>query len=125
MKKKLLLADDEQVLVGALKERFEDDGYTVVTAFDGEECLEKTNLENPDLIIMDVVMPKLDGYSIIKVMQQNDATRDIPIIMLTGRDQMEDIFRMEGVKEYVIKPFDYEALRDMVKKIFKDQKNSP
>jgi CheY-like chemotaxis protein len=97
--------------------RFEKDGYTVLRAYDGDECLEKARAELPDLIIMDVSMPKMDGYSAMKVLKTDKKIRHIPIIILTAKDQMEDIFRMEGIKEYFVKPFDYAVVAEKVKSL--------
>lgn len=118
MAKKILIADDQRDLVEALKLRFEKDGYEIVEAYNGEECLKKAKEELPDLIILDVAMPKMDGYEAIREMRGDEAIKHIPVFMLTGKDQMEDIFKMEGVLEYIVKPFDYEMLSGMVKKLF-------
>jgi len=118
MAKKILIADDERALVEAMKIRFEKDGFEVVEAYDGAECLKKAKEELPGLIIMDVAMPEMDGYDAVREIKGDPSTKNIPIFMLTGKDQMEDIFRMEGVQEYIVKPFDYETLSGMVKKLF-------
>ena len=118
MAKKILVADDQKELVEAMKIRFESDGYEVVEAYNGEECLEKAKKELPDLIIMDVAMPQMDGYEAVKEIKGDETTKHIPIFMLTGKDQMEDTFRMEGVQEYIIKPFEYKDLSDLIKKQF-------
>jgi CheY-like chemotaxis protein len=120
MAKKILIADDQRELVEGMKVRFEKDGYTVVEAFNGEECLEKAKKEIPDLIIMDVSMPQMDGYEAVREIKADKTIKHIPIFMLTGKDQMEDIFRLEGVLEYIIKPFDYEMLSGLIKTLFKD-----
>lgn len=116
MAKKILIADDQKTLVEGMKVRFEKDGYVVIEAFNGEECLEKAKKELPDLIIMDVAMPKMDGYEAVREIKGDEVIKNVPIFMLTGKDQMEDIFRMEGVQEYIVKPFDYESLVELVKK---------
>ncbi len=118
MAKKILIADDQKELVEVLKIRFEKDGYKVIEAFNGKECLQKAKIELPDLIIMDVAMPEMDGYEAVREMKGDEATKQIPIFMLTGKDQMEDIFRVEGIQEYIVKPFDYEVLLGLVKKLF-------
>ena len=120
MAKKILVADDEPDIVEALKIRFEIDGYEVIEAYNGEECLEKAKKELPDLIIMDVTMPQMDGYEAVKEIKRDEAIKNIPIFMLTGKDQMEDIFRMEGVQEYIVKPYDYGALLGLVQKLFEE-----
>ena len=117
MSKKILITDDDRELVEVMKERFELNGYTVVTAYNGDECLETAKKELPDLIILDVTMPVMDGYSAVKAIKTDTAIKHIPIVMLTGKDHMEDLFKMEGIQEYVIKPFDYEYLSGIVKKL--------
>jgi len=119
--KKILIADDQKELVEAMKIRFENDGYEVIEAYNGEECLEKAKKELPDLIIMDVAMPQMDGFEAVREIKGDEVIKHIPIFMLTGKDQMEDIFRMEGVQEYIVKPFDYEALSGLVQKLFGKQ----
>ena len=102
--------------------RFEQDGYTVIKAYNGEECFENAKAEHPDLVIMDVAMPVMDGYSAVKALKEDDLTKHIPIMILTGKDQMEDIFMMEGVKEYLIKPFEYEVIAQKVKDILENDR---
>ena len=118
MDKKILIVDDDRELVATMKEWFELEGYTIVTAYDGEECIAQARKEQPGLIIMDVSMPKMDGYSAVKLIKADEDIKHIPIIVLTGKDQMEDIFKMEGVREYVVKPFEYDAFSRMVKNVF-------
>jgi len=98
--------------------RFEKDGYQVIEAYNGEECLEKAKKELPDLIIMDVAMPQMDGYEAVREIKRDETIKHVPIFVLTGKDQMEDIFRMEGVQEYIVKPFEYEILLGLIKKLF-------
>lgn len=114
MSKKILVADDQRELVEAMVARFENAGYEVVAAYDGEECLEKIKIQCPDLIVLDVTMPKMDGFSVVRAVKEDERVKNTPIIMVTGKDQMEDIFRMEGVREYVVKPFEYKDLLAMV-----------
>jgi len=118
MPKKILIVDDQKEMVEAMKMRFENDGFEVVEAYNGEECIQKAKEELPDLIIMDVAMPGMDGYEAVREMKKEETIKNIPIFMLTGKDQMEDIFRMEGVQEYIVKPFDYEVLTGLIKKLF-------
>jgi len=117
MTKKILITDDEIKLAEVMKVRFEKEGYQVILAHDGEVGVEKAKAELPDLIIMDIAMPKLDGYTAVKLIKKEETTKHIPIIMLTGKDQMEEIFKMEGVNEYVTKPFDYDVLASLIKKV--------
>jgi two-component system alkaline phosphatase synthesis response regulator PhoP len=117
MPQKILLTDDDKDLVEIMSVRLEQDGYTVLRAYDGEECLERAKNELPDLIIMDVSMPKMDGYSAFKTLRADKAIRHIPVIILTAKDQMEDIFKMEGVKDFFVKPFEYDDVARKVRSI--------
>jgi DNA-binding response OmpR family regulator len=117
MKKKILITDDEIKLAEAMKIRFENVGYEVVLAVNGEEGIEKAKAEKPDLIIMDIAMPKMDGYTAVKLIKKDESTKHIPIIMVTGKDQMEEIFIMEGVKEYVVKPFEFDNLIEKITRL--------
>jgi len=120
MAKKILVVDDQKELVEAMKMRFENEGYEVIEAYNGEECLEKAKKELPDLIIMDVTMPQMDGYEAVREIKRDEAIKHIPIFMLTGKEQMEEIFRVESVQEYIVKPFDYKDLLGLIKNLFEE-----
>ena len=111
-KKKVLIVDDEEALVKFLARRLEANHYEVVTALRGDEGLEKAEREKPDLIILDVMMPVMDGYTFVREMKS--AGNETPIIMLTAKEKMEDLFQMEGVPDYLIKPCDSEALLEKI-----------
>jgi len=123
MKKKILITDDEQKLAEAMKLRFENSGYEVILAANGEEGLDKARAQKPDLIIMDIAMPKLDGYTAVKLIKKDETIKDTPIIMLTGKDQMEELFVLEGVNAYMVKPFDYDELLGKVKNFLENPEN--
>src|SRR5690349_4467164 len=107
MAKKILAVDDERSIVRLVQVNLERDGYTVVTAFDGNQALEKVESERPDMVILDVMMPYKDSFEVLMTLKKNPATRDIPIIMLTAKAQDEDIFKgwASGVDCYLTKPF--------------------
>ena len=117
--KKILIADDEQQLALAVKIRLQSKGYQVVTASDGREALELAEKEHPDLIILDVLMPVMDGYSCLRELNTRFGRGEIPIIILTARDRMKDLFELEGIADYVIKPFDHDELLLRIERIFK------
>jgi len=108
--KRILVADDEQQLALALKIRLQANGYAVVVAHDGQQALELVEKEHPDLIILDVLMPVMDGYSCLRELNTRLGRGKIPIIILTARERMKDLFELEGVADYVIKPFDHDDL---------------
>ena len=121
--KKILVADDEQQLALAVKIRLQSKGYTVVTASDGQQALQLATQEKPDLIILDVLMPVMDGYSCLREINTRFGRGKIPVIVLTARDRMKDLFELEGIEDYVIKPFDHEDLLVRIERVFKRREN--
>lgn len=112
---KILVVDDERDVVELLKFLLEKDGYTVVTAYNGREALTVTNQNQPDLILLDVMMPEMDGYTVQTQLLDNPKTKDIPIIILTAKGQLRDVFAMSAnVKAYIEKPFDPKTLRSKI-----------
>ena len=111
-KKKILLVDDEQDMVYVVKIRLEVDGFTVVTAGDGQEGLDKARQENPDLIILDLMLPKLDGYKVCRMLKFDEKYRNIPVILYTARGQETDekLGYEVGADAYITKPFDPQKL---------------
>ncbi len=117
--KKILVADDEQQLALALKIRLQSKGFQVVTASDGRQALELIAQEKPDLVILDVVMPVMDGYFCLREINQRFGRTKIPVIILTARDRMKELFDLEGVEDYVIKPFDHDDLLIRIDRVLK------
>ncbi len=117
--KKILIADDEQQLAMALKIRLQSQGFQVVTASDGKQALDLAIKEKPDLVILDVLMPVMDGYSCVRELNMRFGRGKLPIIVLTARDRMKDLFELEGIEDYVIKPFDHEDLLVRIDRAFK------
>jgi len=121
MAKKILAVDDERHIVRLVQVNLERQGYQVVTAYDGKEALEKVEAEKPDLVVLDVMMPYMDGFEVLQNLRKNPNTRDIPVIMLTAKAQDADVFRgwQSGVDCYLTKPFNPMELIAFVKRIFK------
>ena len=117
--KKILIADDEAQLALALKIRLQSVGYKVVTVSDGQQALELVTQEKPDLVILDVLMPVMDGYSCLRELNTRFGRGKIPVIILTARERMKDLFELEGVEDYVVKPFDHEDLLIRIDRVFK------
>lgn len=117
MAKKVLVIDDETDMVNLLKSRLEANHYDVAFAFDGDDGLLKAKKERPDLILLDVMMPNVDGYSFVLEIKKMEGLKNTPIIVLTAKDEMQDIFKMEGVQDYIVKPFQSEDLMGRIKKI--------
>src|SRR5919206_1679844 len=92
MPKKILAVDDERHIVRLVEVNLARAGYNVVTAFDGREALQKVESEKPDLVVLDVMMPYMDGFEVLRNLKANPATAEIPVIMLTSKAQDEDLF---------------------------------
>ena len=116
MAKTILLADDDKTLTRILKKFLEDQGFNILIADDGEEALKKLETTRPDMVILDIQMPKLNGYSFLFEMRKLERDARIPIIVLTCKEELEEIFRVEGVKEYFVKPIRNEELLEKIKK---------
>ena len=118
MAKKVLVVEDEPELVKALELRLKTQNYEVITAFDGEEGLRKAREEEPDLIILDLMLPKMDGFKVSRMLKFDENHKHIPIIMLTAKSEQEDkeLGKETGADEYMTKPFEWEHLAAMVKK---------
>ena len=113
---KLLIVDDERLLVKGLKFNFEQDGYEVVTAMDGEEAVRLAKDKSIDLIVLDLMLPKMDG---LEVCQKVRETSNVPIIMLTAKgDDMDKILGLEyGADDYITKPFNILEVKARIKAI--------
>ncbi len=127
MPRKILAVDDEKNIVTVVKSNLERHGFQVITAYDGKEALQKIQDENPDLVILDVMMPHMDGFEVLQHMRRNAATRDIPVIMLTAKTQDTDVFRgwQSGVDLYLTKPFNPVELVSFVRRILKTDSGAP
>lgn len=104
---KVLIVEDEETLARNLSEKLKGEGFNVLTAKDGEDGLEKIRGEHPDLIVLDIMLPKLDGLSLCRIVRRDPVTSHIPIIMLTARGtEVDKIVGLEsGADDYVVKPF--------------------
>ena len=123
MSKKVLIIDDEVNTVKVVTSRLKANQYEVIAANDGEDGLKKLKNERPDLIILDIMMPKIDGYTFLRTIKTDGSLPKIPVIVLTAKDKMKDLFEIEGVKDYVVKPFKPEDLLQKVDKYLKEKKN--
>lgn len=118
-KRTILIADDEEELAFAVKVRLEAEGFQVICAKNGQEALDIALERKPDLIMLDVLMPVMDGYACLRKINEQLGRGVIPVIVLTVRDYMKDLFELEGVDDYMIKPFDHEELLLRIQNIFK------
>ena len=123
MAKTILAVDDEKAIVRLVQVNLERHGYTVQTAFDGKEALEKIALSPPDLVVCDVMMPYMDGFEVLKRLRQNPETRDLPVIMLTAKAMDSDVYEgwRSGAHCYLTKPFNPSELLAFIKRILDEQ----
>lgn len=122
--KKVLLVDDEEDFVDIVRTRLESNGFEVAVAYDGEEALEKVKEEKPDIIILDIVIPKVNGFDVCRKLKNDQAYKGIPIIMLTAKFQANDIKFGEavGANAYITKPFEPQILVDKMYELLKKNK---
>lgn len=106
-KKKILIVDDEVHIVELVRVCLEDSDYEIIEAYDGLEALNKAKSEKPDLILLDIMLPKLDGYEVCKALKSAEETREIPVVMLTAKGQEVDKVKgfQSGADSYMTKPF--------------------
>lgn len=115
--KRILIVDDEPDLVETLRFPLEMEGYQVLVADNGEMGLNLARKERPDLIILDLMLPKLDGYKVCRLLKFDERFKEIPVLMVTAKTQEKDrlLGKETGADEYVTKPFDIEQLLEKVK----------
>jgi len=118
-KKKILIVDDERDFVEMLKVRLESSGYEVDVAYDGQEGLDKARHDKPDLVVLDVMMPLLDGYHVCRLLKFDEQFNQIPVIILTARGRPEDRETGEDVggDAYMVKPFDSKELLSKIQEL--------
>lgn len=116
--KKLLIVDDDEEILKLLAIRLKQEGFEVITASDGEGCIKRAEQEGPDLIVLDIVMPGMDGYTALKEIRRNFKIRDIPVIMLSGKEEekVKDLFAFQHISDYIEKPFELDAMVSRIKK---------
>ena len=117
--KKILIADDRSEVVELVKVTLEGEGYRTIDASDGREALEKIRKEKPDLVLLDIVMPKMDGFEVLSQLKKDPVLKEIPIIMLTAKGQKPDQEkgRRLGAQDYIAKPFSPSALLKRIEEI--------
>lgn len=121
MAKKILVVDDDPNILKLVKTRLEAHNYEVISASDGEECMQKVLSDKPDLIILDILMPKADGYDVLIGIKEIKALTGkipfIPVIVLTALSdsRVRSMIEKEEIKDYIVKPFNAEDLLNKVK----------
>ena len=118
MSRRVLIVDDEPELAKIVQVRLAADGYEVICAENGQDALDKAESKRPELILMDVMMPKMHGLDALRKLKEKPETKQIPVVMLTAKDDEESVFKAKslGAKDYITKPFNAEALLAAVKK---------
>jgi len=118
---KILIVDDELDTLLPLKRALEMEDFNVIEAQDGAEALEKVRSEIPDLLLLDLMLPKLNGFEVCQRLKKDDATNSIPIIMLTAKGETSD--KIKGIEigadDYVTKPFDLDELKARIKAVLR------
>lgn len=106
-RKKVMIVDDEAHIVELVRVCLEDTDYEIIEAYDGLEALDKVFNEKPDLILLDIMLPKMDGYEVCKNLKAKEDTRSIPVVMLTAKGQEVDKVKgfQSGADSYLTKPF--------------------
>ena len=118
MGKKIVLAEDDAHIARLIIFKLEREGYELLWAQDGEEALETIKKNKPDLILLDIMMPVMDGYEVLKKLKEDENLKSIPVIMLTAKGQEQDVIKgfEYGVEDYIIKPFRPAELAARIKK---------
>jgi two-component system alkaline phosphatase synthesis response regulator PhoP/two-component system response regulator VicR len=117
--KQVLVAEDEASVVRLIRFLLEGEGFKVTSVANGVECLQAINETRPDLLILDIMMPVMDGFQTLSILKGNADTKDIPVIILSARKEEKDIFRglFDGADSYLTKPFPAMSLLAAVKRI--------
>jgi CheY-like chemotaxis protein len=119
--KKILIADDSPTIVEITKAMLKSEGYIIETASNGAEALAKIAAETPDLLLLDVMMPDMDGYAVIQALRRDAKPGDekyVHVVVITSKDKMRDLFELEGVDGFLVKPFFRTELLDKINEVF-------
>jgi CheY-like chemotaxis protein len=122
MNKKILIADDSKETRTLLHMFLEKEGYTIIESTNGSDALAKIHSEQPDLVILDLIMPVIDGVTVAIELDKNQKTENIPVIISTSRGQLKDLLDLKDIKNikgFIEKPFKPEAILEKVRSILK------
>jgi len=113
----ILIVDDEPNIVELIKSILEFEDYTIRVAYNGVQAIQEVEKKQPDLIILDIMMPEMDGYEVSEKLKQNEQFKDIPIVMLTAKGKTSDMQKgyLTGVEGYISKPFNSSDLLEVIK----------
>jgi len=120
MRKKILVVDDEDDILNFLELVLSEKGYDVATASGGQEALTKAQLVRPDLVLLDIMMPQMDGWEVLKLLRVDEDTAEVPVAMLSARTEARDRVQglQEGAIDYICKPFSLAELLGKIETIF-------
>ena len=124
MAKKILVIDDDPTSNSLVSFLLKANEFDVFVAADGEEGLRRTQTEKPDLVVLDIMMPKMDGYSFLRELKKTNWQKMPLVIMLTSKDSMQDLFKLEGVSDYFIKPLDTTKFLRRIKELLVSKEDS-
>lgn len=118
--KKILIVDDEEDILHFLELVLREKGYEVVTASGGHDALTRAQIERPDLVLLDIMMPQMDGWEVLKLLRVDEETAAIPVAMLSARTEARDRVQglQEGAIDYICKPFSLQELLGKIEAIF-------
>ena len=117
MPKKILVVEDEIIVLKTIELRLKEKGFEVVTAINGVVALEKFQNESIDLILVDVEMPQMNGYTFVTRLKDLKLAKSIPIVVMAETEEMQDIFRRKGIKEFLAKPLVWDRLFPTVQRL--------
>src|SRR5688500_8064758 len=119
MAKRILICDDDPAILRVLQVNLEIEGYDTLLAHHGDEALEIATAEHPDLVILDIMMRRMDGYQTCDALKSSDTTKDIPVVFLSAKAQDADIQKGKSydVEDYLTKPFDPDTLIEVVERV--------
>ena len=124
-RQKILIVDDELDALTALKRALESDNYNVVEAVDGLSAIKKIKTEKPDIVLLDLMMPEIDGFEVCKRLKSDPLYKHVPIIMLTAKGEIND--KIEGIEmgadDYITKPFNLNEIRARIKMVLRRAQN--
>ncbi|MBU1697466.1 MAG: response regulator transcription factor [Proteobacteria bacterium] len=125
-KETILIVDDEEDIIELIKYNLKNEGYSILTALTGEQAIKIAKQSQPDLMVLDLMLPGIDGLEVTKYLKNNEQTRDMPIVMLTAKGEESDIVTgLElGANDYISKPFSPKVLVARIRAIFRRRRNN-
>lgn len=123
---KILVVDDDEHILRSLSQYLELEDFTVFSASSGPEALTLFAQEKPDLLVLDVMMPGMDGFQVLETLRKDPDTAHVPVLMLTARDQHNDILKgyQMGATSYLVKPFNLDELVEAIREVFASKTQS-